>query len=178
MTPHLQPHSSASLPGLSAIPPQPDSRALQLATLLADQPELIFAYARGNAPNGVASSDQVLSATHRAFESTPDQANLLHEAAQVAVAEGQLELAQGLLDRALGVNPANTADLLLAARIALLRSRPEQAEAYLQIALAHGPDSPELHRLLAAALRSLGESARARRATERALELDAGGPTC
>ena len=65
--------------------------------------------------------------------------------------------------------------LLAAAEIQLARENPRQALRFLEVAVEHAPDSPEVQHALARARLAQGDAAGAREAFERAAELETDG---
>jgi len=93
----------------------------------------------------------------------------LVELGEIALARGELDVAETRFRRALAADGEATSPRVGLGRVALARNDPEGARRYAGEALARDPESPDALVLLAGVERSAGEEVTAREHLERAL---------
>lgn len=106
-----------------------------------------------------------------------EKARALYDQAMAALAVGHVAGALAILRGASGADPGNVRYPLAAARIALERGEAQAARAFADQAVRAAPRDAQTFELLGQALHALGDVKQARRAVERALELDPDRPT-
>jgi tetratricopeptide (TPR) repeat protein len=114
---------------------------------------------------------QALAAESRRRVSA-DKARDLYDDAQRAEATGHIGLALERFASAAELAPNDARAALAASRVALRLGRPAVAAQHARAAVRAGPRQAAAHAALGAALAAQGEKAEARKALERALELD------
>jgi tetratricopeptide (TPR) repeat protein len=87
---------------------------------------------------------------------------------------GNLEVAQELAGAAAGADPANPRFAIQAARVALRRGALDTARGHAEAAIRAGPGLGVAHEVLGEVLLAAGDRPAARKALERALDLDGG----
>lgn len=96
----------------------------------------------------------------------------LSDRARAAEAVGQLDTAQALADAALEASPGNALLAVHAARIAVKRGALDTALGHAEAATRTAPELGAAHEALGEVLAARGDRAEARKALQRALELD------
>jgi tetratricopeptide (TPR) repeat protein len=149
-----------------------DSSLGPLASLFADEPELIRAFFESSDPSAPVDNDRALAAAFEAAAANPDYADLHYFTAWAALRLGKLGEAGILLERALELNPHYMDALILLAKVAQASNNPERAITLLNRAITAGADYPDVHVMLANQWQACGESERARQSYTRSLELN------
>jgi tetratricopeptide (TPR) repeat protein len=144
----------------------------QLATLFAEEPELIRAFFESSDPSALGDNERALTAAFEAAAANPDYADLHYFTAWAALRLGKRGEAEVLLRRALELNPDYVEALILSAKTAQASNDPKRSITLLNRAIAAGADYPDIHLMLASQWRARGETGRARQSYLRSLELN------
>jgi len=168
---HVGPvYSAVAGPG-AAVPGE--TTIQRLAQLFAQEPELILAYLESASCEGSPDATAILIAARAAVSQRPEYADLHYFAAQAAVRADDPAGARDLLLRALQLNPRYNDALILAARVCMTQGQHGEALAYLRRALINGADYADVHLMLGDLWRQRDDALQARRAYQRALDLNA-----
>jgi tetratricopeptide (TPR) repeat protein len=148
------------------------STLAQLASLFADEPELIRAFFESSDPSASADDERALAAAFEAAAANPDYADLHYFTAWAALRLGKLNEAEVLLQHALELNPHYTDALILSAKVAQAANDPNRSVTLLNRAIAAGADYADVYVMLAGQLHACGEDGRAWQSYRRSLELN------